>query len=230
MANGRMISKAISLDKRVDNLPSDLCKLAYTWSIPHLDRDGRIHGDPALLRSIVLPRRTDVSSESMQEIRDQWAAAGLVTLYEVDRESFLEYPKFREHQKGMIYDREAQSIIPASTSPDAIIHSCRSNSRPTHDLVMSDARVDQAEVKLSEVKEKECKVIEVNPPNPPRKTQADYDREQAEKAARDSAKLRDEAPEASPKDIADTNARKEYLRKQYEKLKKQEARDAKKTA
>lgn len=121
MAQGRMLSRNISLDKRVNDLPSDQCRLGFTWSIAHLDRDGRVHGDPAILKSLIFPRRDDITVEDMLAMRDEWARVGLVVLYQVGDEEFLEYPRFKQHQKGMRYEREPASIIPPSNSDGAVI-------------------------------------------------------------------------------------------------------------
>ena len=57
MARGRMISKAISLDEKVNSLSDDTARLLFTWLIPHLDCEGRQHGDAMTIKSIVFPRR-----------------------------------------------------------------------------------------------------------------------------------------------------------------------------
>ena len=56
MARGRMISKVISLDERVNVLPDDTCRLLFTWIIPQLDVEGRLYGEPEVVKSIVFLR------------------------------------------------------------------------------------------------------------------------------------------------------------------------------
>lgn len=148
MAQGRMLSKNISVDKRVHDLPNDLCRLGFTWSIAHLDRDGRTHGDPAILKSLIFPRRDDITADDMLAMRNEWARVGLVVLYQVGGEEFLEYPRFKQHQKGLHYDREAASIIPPSNSDNVVILNpdlIRTSSGFPPDLIRSNAGASPSE-------------------------------------------------------------------------------------
>lgn len=113
MANGRIINKKISLSKAVNDLSSDTCRLAFTWTIPHLDRDGRIHGDPVVLQSIVFPRRIDITSDVMESFIQEWAEAGLVQWYKAEGDLWLCFPGFHRNQPNMRYDKEAESVCPA---------------------------------------------------------------------------------------------------------------------
>jgi hypothetical protein len=113
MAHGRMISKKIGCSKQVHDLSSDTCRLAFTWTIPHLDKEGRIHGDPSILRSLVFPRRTDISPDIMQGFINEWAIQGLVQLYEVQGDTYIYFPTFRENQPGLRSDKEPDSCLPS---------------------------------------------------------------------------------------------------------------------
>lgn len=107
-----MLNRHIGLDRAVNELSSDLCRLAYTWAIPHLDRDGRICGDPAALKSTVFPRRDDVTAEQMQAFIIEWHRAGLVTWYETAKDKCLQFLGFRKNQPNLRYEREAASLYP----------------------------------------------------------------------------------------------------------------------
>lgn len=112
MATGRMLNKKIGLSKQVNDLTDDTSRLAFTWAIAHLDRDGRIHGEPDVLKALVFPRRQDVTPEQMEQYVREWGEGGLIVWYEADGERWIQYPKFGENQLGLRYDREPASIIP----------------------------------------------------------------------------------------------------------------------
>lgn len=112
MANGRFLSKDISTDKKVHDLQSVYCKLAWSWMIPHLDVEGRIHGDPAVLRSIIMPREKEVTDEMMESFIKEWHEKGMVVWYEVDGDKYIQCLNFEKHQAGLRKDREKPSAIP----------------------------------------------------------------------------------------------------------------------
>ncbi len=113
MAHGRILSKDICDDKRVNDLSSDICRLAFSWAITHLDRDGRMAGDPAVVKSKVFPRREDISTEQMAAFITEWRDKGLVVWYEAEGDRWLFFPRFRKHQPGLRYEQEAPSRIPS---------------------------------------------------------------------------------------------------------------------
>jgi len=112
MATGRMLQKKIVLNKAVHELSSDTCRLAFTWTIPNLDKNGCIHGDPATLKSIIFPRRDDISATKMEGFIKEWVHVGLVIWYEADGDKWLNFPGFPENQPGLRSDREPDSGIP----------------------------------------------------------------------------------------------------------------------
>ena len=112
MARGRMLNTTICTDKAVHALSSDTCRLAFSWTIPHLDRDGRVRGDPVLLKALIFPRRDDVSTEDMAGYIQEWHDGGLCVLYEAEGEQFLWFPNFQKNQIGLRYNREPASILP----------------------------------------------------------------------------------------------------------------------
>lgn len=106
-----MLNKRISLNKSVSEM-SDRAQLLYTWTIAHLDKNGVIHGEPAVLRSIVIPRRTDVTIENVSDCIAEWSAAELVIWYEYDGDKWIEFPKFADNQVGLRADREPDTGNP----------------------------------------------------------------------------------------------------------------------
>jgi hypothetical protein len=113
MARGRIVNAKICMDKDVHALSCDTSRLAYTWTIPHLDREGRMYGDPALVKSMIFPRRIDVTIEQMQQYITDWVKNGLVIRYVVDGEPYLYFPGFEKNQPGLRKDREPESLIPS---------------------------------------------------------------------------------------------------------------------
>ncbi len=109
MARGRMLNQSIAKDKKLNDLSIE-AEYIYLKSIPHLDRDGLINGDPALLWSDVCPRRPELM-QKMQAIIDEIVASGLVIAYQCanDGDTVLFFPGFTKNQQGMRYDREAPS-------------------------------------------------------------------------------------------------------------------------
>jgi len=72
-----MLLKKISLNKAVAELADDTSRMLFSWTIAHLDREGRIHGEPSLLRSIVAPRLNHITDEIVERCIQEWAAKAL---------------------------------------------------------------------------------------------------------------------------------------------------------
>ena len=115
MAKGRFISKEICLDKRVNELSDSWSMLGFTWLITHADCEGRIYGDPAIVKSLIFPRQAEISIEMVQGFIDEWEAAGLIKIYEAEGDIYIEFPNFDKHQVGLRKDREPASNIPTNS-------------------------------------------------------------------------------------------------------------------
>lgn len=150
MAHGRMLNKSISLNKELADLNSDTSRLLFTWTISHLDVEGRIHGDPDVLKSLVVPRLKHITGEVVEECIKEWTEKGLVIWYEAGGDQWLQFPGFHDNQKGLKKDREAQSKIPAPEEGEKI---------PTHEEIMSNSGVTHDKVLPNR---KESKLIEKN--------------------------------------------------------------------
>ena len=112
MARGRFISKEITLDKKVNSLSSAYSMLAFTWLLTHTDGYGRVYGDPAVVKSIIFPRRQDVTVDDVEGYIREWSDTGLVVWYEVAGDKYIEFPNFSKHQVGLNMTKEAKSNIP----------------------------------------------------------------------------------------------------------------------
>lgn len=110
MARGRMLATTIADDKRFNALPVDAA-LVYLMSIPQLDRDGLILGEPVLLWGQVCRRRNDLMPH-MSDIIKAWIMSGLVTAYKTDDgDTVLHFTGFQKNQ-AIRYDREGASRFP----------------------------------------------------------------------------------------------------------------------
>lgn len=113
MARGRMINSKITLNKAIHDLSDDTSRLAFTWLITFADAEGRTYGDPAVVRSMLFPRRTDVTAEQMAGYIREWQKAGLIEWYEAEGDLWIAFPKFEENQRGLDRRKEPTSTIPA---------------------------------------------------------------------------------------------------------------------
>lgn len=119
MARGRMLNRSISYSKKVAALVASVGTdggLFWTWMVPHLDRDGRIHGDPDVLKGMVAPRIAEITTDTIRKTIPKAHELGLINWYEVDGDSYIEFPGFADNQPNLRYDREPESQIPAPTS------------------------------------------------------------------------------------------------------------------
>lgn len=114
MARGRFISKEITIDKKVNSLSSPWSMLGFTWLLTHADVYGRTYGDPAVVRSMIFPRRPEVTVEEVEGFIKEWNDAGLINWYEAEGDMYIEFPNFTKHQLGLRYDKEAKSSIPCN--------------------------------------------------------------------------------------------------------------------
>lgn len=107
----RMLHTSIWGDKKVVAL-SLQARLLYVGLITHSDDDGRFNGDPALIRSSVFPRDTNISVEDVQKWRDEIVASGLIVLYSNNDDEYIAHPKWTKYQNLRV-DRRCESKIPA---------------------------------------------------------------------------------------------------------------------
>lgn len=155
MARGRMITNRIASDAKINQLIDDTSRLAFTWLITFADAEGRTYGDPAMVRSLVFPRRGDVEIDQMQAYIQQWAELGLIYWYEANGDLWIEFVNFKKNQPNLRGDREPASEIP-SYDPD------NDGQLPDNILQTSGNLPANNPVKLREEKRREVKRSEVN--------------------------------------------------------------------
>lgn len=106
-----MLKKAVSNSRRLAELSSDTARLIYTWLIPHLDIEGRFSAEPSIIKGNIFPRIKTITEAIISRTLKEMSDIGLIILYQVDGDYYLELRKFKNHQ-SLRKDKEAQSKIP----------------------------------------------------------------------------------------------------------------------
>ena len=106
MARGRMLNKSISASRKFHLLPDDTCRLLATWILAHLDRNGVFYGDPVIVKSLIFPRRGDVSAEQIEMYLENMREIGLIILFESQGQIWQYWPGFADNQTNLRTDRE----------------------------------------------------------------------------------------------------------------------------
>jgi hypothetical protein len=121
MATGRMLQQKISnnkslprlialLDERLGAPNGAMAALLYTWCIAHLDVEGRMSGDPHVVKGNVVPRIPFITADVVAVYLDTMNEIGLVIYYEAEDDLWLEFPAFKDSQPGLRHDREKSTI------------------------------------------------------------------------------------------------------------------------
>jgi hypothetical protein len=113
MAKGRFLSKSVSTSHKLASLKSDSPRLLWTWLLPHLDREGRFHADPDIVKGHAVTRLKNHTEKTIEADLNELASVGLIVLYQVNGDRYLQFTQFDENQPGMRKDREAESQCPA---------------------------------------------------------------------------------------------------------------------
>jgi len=151
MARGRMVNREICMDRKISDLSCDLSRLAFTWLVSFADKEGRVRGDPAIVRSMLFPRRDDVTVEQVESYITEWADASLIVWYETHDDMWIWFPAFEKNQPGLRKEREPESIIPPLSDDCRIL-----DGRLSDDCRMIDGRLsDDCRQKGREGKGKE---------------------------------------------------------------------------
>lgn len=94
----RIIKDSIRTSKSVNSL-SDFQFRTWAYLITYVDDYGRGSADPEILKGFVFPRRKSVTEQQISKVLADLATVGMITLYEVDGESFLCFPNWDKHQR-----------------------------------------------------------------------------------------------------------------------------------
>lgn len=118
MARGRMLNNSISRSLKFDQLPDDTSRLLATWLISHLDKNGVFYGDPVMIKSLIFPRRGDVTIEQVETYLQAMQDVGLIILFEAEGQLWQYWPGFTDNQIGLRADREATDFPLPPTEDD----------------------------------------------------------------------------------------------------------------
>jgi len=94
----RIIKESIRTSRKINAL-SDLQFRVWTYLLTYVDDYGRGDADPELLKGLVFPRRKGLTEKTISDALAELANIGLISLYEVDGESYLCFPTWGEHQR-----------------------------------------------------------------------------------------------------------------------------------
>src|SRR6266511_4249762 len=124
MASGRMLQRKISKDEALPIVIQQLdeqmgwgqgayAALLFTWCIAHQDVEGRIEGDPRLVRANVFTMIEWVTSAHVQHYMIALADQGLLVWYEAAGRKWIWFPALAGSQPGLRNDHRTASVIPS---------------------------------------------------------------------------------------------------------------------
>lgn len=94
----RILKDTIRTSKSVNAL-TDFQFRVWAYLITYVDDYGRGSADAELLKGLVFPRRKGVTERQIEDALSVLANMGMITLYTVDDESYLYFPKWEKHQQ-----------------------------------------------------------------------------------------------------------------------------------
>ncbi len=171
MARGRFIDNKIVLSKQVNSLSDDTCRLLFTWMITFADKEGRLFGDPAVIRGTILPRNEKITIKKVEAYLSEMESQGLILLYEAKGDKFILFPTFSGNQLGLRKDKEPNSNYPAPSDEDLVEYFRKFSGLLPDDFLQSYG-VNPDKIPLKLIKEN---LREVNtPPTPPNGEDGDF--------------------------------------------------------
>jgi hypothetical protein len=120
-----------SLD--LDAMPDDFTRLTWLMLPLIMTRDGTTYDNPQYLRSKLYPLRDDVTVDQIASAVGCYKTLGMIMPYQVNGRAYLWIPTWAKHQGDTT--REGESSLPPPP-----------HSRPTHELLVSESRVNPEQV------------------------------------------------------------------------------------
>ena len=114
MARGRFVDKGTCLDKKINSFSVE-SELGFILLLTHTDCEGRVFGDPEIVRSFIFPRRSQITVAMVEGFIKEWHDAGMIVWYEAEDDKYIQFINFEKHQIGLRKDREIPSTIPPYT-------------------------------------------------------------------------------------------------------------------
>ncbi len=118
---GRFISRKIAIDPKVNSLDDNIF-LLFLMMIPHLDAEGRMQGDPVMIKGWCCPKRS-WSAEQVEEMlivlqnTKREDGLGVIERYVEKEIHCLWMPGFNSEQIGLQKDHEAKGKYGYSDIP-----------------------------------------------------------------------------------------------------------------
>lgn len=112
MPTGRMLNKKISFDEKLAQISLESL-LVFTWTIPHLDVEGRILGDPNYIKAQIFPLIDQVSVRKIKKALKELEEKNLILIYG-HKIKYIQFNGFLKNQR-INKEREAKSTIPPPT-------------------------------------------------------------------------------------------------------------------
>ncbi len=123
----RIIKESIRTSRSVNNMTDFEFRL-WVHLITYVDDFGRGSADPEILKGFLFPRRKGVTDTQIENVLCKMATAGIILLYEVDGESYLQFPNWEKHQSV----RAKVSKFPAPESTCNQTHADENTCNQTH--------------------------------------------------------------------------------------------------
>lgn len=105
-----MIYTTLYGDKKIASLSIE-ARFLFTGLVVFADDDGRLEGDPVLIKSKIYPRDENIKTEDIKKWLSEITSAGLIENYEVNSEPYISHPNWSKFQK-LRSDRRKESNIP----------------------------------------------------------------------------------------------------------------------
>ena len=117
MARGRFLDKRITQDMRFTRVSTN-AYLVYLCITPHLDVQGKMGGEPLVVRNIACGLHPDVLTvNEIGQCLGELDREGIIIWYEVDGVKYLKDPLFLTYQIGLRAQRENESYCPEPADP-----------------------------------------------------------------------------------------------------------------
>ena len=94
----RILKETICLNRKIDRL-TDFQENLFYRLIVNVDDYGIFFADPAVVASVLYPRKRNLSTKTVADAVQRIADTGLIRLYEYDGEQYLKIVSWEKHQR-----------------------------------------------------------------------------------------------------------------------------------
>jgi hypothetical protein len=111
-ASARLLSKQVSISKKLPRLSSDGLNL-FLLMIPHFNSHGKMNGDPFFIKGEVVPRFDRFTVPKIKKCLKEISKHTNVKWFESEGLWYLQSISFKEHQPGLREDRMGEDTLPS---------------------------------------------------------------------------------------------------------------------